>query len=235
MVKRTNGFQQDIKNYDLLRRLLRHIYLYGDYGKSDFVKNHIIKSERSFYDMIKRIEAYIDDGYLQRHTLPDRKKDKEGYRIAYDPFSCPFNYLADTYQHCSYVAEDLLFFVLFYQSFRERGDDDHWYDHTGVDVDPDMGFHRLDTTFTKENITETLWDILRIHRRILEALDQAPTADTPEPEAVLTRSKISSRIDQLRRHRKGRQRPLSPDTGYLRRPHRRRAAVLADADRLFLQ
>ena len=116
--KNTHAFQSDIKHYDKIRDILRYLYMYGSSSKEELVEKKLSKSISSFYDTKQRIENYIDGEYLQEHKSKEKGSGKK-YRFMYDPFICPVNYLADTYQNCSYVIDDFIFYFCLMQTFTD--------------------------------------------------------------------------------------------------------------------
>lgn len=197
MAKNTNKFQNLIKNYDLIREMIRHIYMYGNYSKGDIVKNNIIKSERSVYDMIKRIENYLGSKYLKTHNLPNRKKDKRGYRFKYDPFQCPINYLADTYQNCSYVIEDFIFYFTLlqsinpykkYNSYKKHGLEDYFEDVSELTIDDSFGYDKL---------VSSIHEVLMANEDILQQIGQSSSEQIQDAEILITPAKARDRLNEL--------------------------------------
>ena len=128
MTKNTHAFQNDIKNYDKIRDILRYLYLFGSSSKEELVKKNLVKSISSFYDIIQRIENYIDGEYLQEHRSTEKGTGKK-FRFMYDPFRCPVNYLAETYQNCSYVTDDIIFYFCLMQAFVDPDFPEHPYEY----------------------------------------------------------------------------------------------------------
>lgn len=197
MAKNTKTFQNDIKNYDLIREMIRHIYLYGNYSKGDIVKNKILGSERSVYDMIKRIKNYIGSEYLQTHNLPNRKKDKRGYRFKYDPFQCPINYLADTYQNCSYVIEDFIFYFTLLQAINPYKNYNPYKHHSLDDYGEDVSELTACDTFDYDKIIGSIHDVLMANEKILQLLGQSKSEDSQDAESLITPAKARDRLNEL--------------------------------------
>ena len=116
MAKNTHAFQNDIKHYDKIRDILRYLYMFGSSSKEELVEKKLVKSISSFYDIRQRIKNYIDGEYLQEHKSTEKGLGKK-FRFMYDPFRCPVNYLAETYQNCSYVTDDIIFYFCLMQAF----------------------------------------------------------------------------------------------------------------------
>ncbi len=195
MAKNTSTFLNDIKNYDLIRELIRHIFLYGNYSKGDLVKNKILGSERSAYDMIKRFKNYLDGEYLETHNLPTRKKDKRGYRLKYDPFLCPINYLADTYKNCAFVIEDFIFYFTILQAFKPYPTLNpykhlHLTEHDKYDNELNVGeFYNYDT------LVGNIIDILDYNKEILSKLNEINSFESIQ--TIFTTPKIKNRLSEL--------------------------------------
>lgn len=197
MAKKTNIFLNDIKNYDLIRDMLRHIYMYGNYSKGDIVKNHLIGSERSVYDMINRIKNYLTGAYLTTHKLPNRKQDKNGYRFKYDPFQCPINYLADTYRNCSYIVEDFIYYFTLLQSFKPYTGYNS-YKHYDLDyyID-DVSELTINGEYTYDTLMSNFHDVLMTNEDILQKLKQSQCSDSVDSENLITPSKARDRLAEL--------------------------------------
>ena len=195
MAKNTSTFLNDIKNYDIIRNVIRHIYMYGNYSKGDIVKNNIVKSERSLYDILKRIENYLDGEYLRTHKLPNRKKDKNGYRLRYDPFLCPINYLADTYQNCSYVIEDFIFYFTLMQSFTNPITEA--YSHFEIeDYSDDVSELDEYSEYTYDELIGNITDVLNANEDILQIIGQS-IVTTTTAEDIFTAAKARDRFNEL--------------------------------------
>ena len=197
MAKKTNVFLNDIKNYDLIREILQHIYLYGNYSKGDIVKNNIVGSERSVYDMIKRIKNYLDGEYLTTHKLPNRKQDKQGYRFKYDPFQCPINYLADTYRNCSYVVEDFIFYYILLQSFKPYEKYNPYSHHDITSYSSDVSELSMDKQYNYDSIMSNFHDIIMANYDILQEMGQTDSNHHSDSEAIFTSSKARDRLNEL--------------------------------------
>ena len=197
MAKKTNIFLNDIKNYDLIRKILHHIYLYGNYSKGDIVRNNLAGSERSVYDMINRIKNYLDGEYLTTHKLPNRKQDKQGYRFKYDPFQCPINYLADTYRNCSYVIEDFIFYFTLLQAFKPYEKYNSYKQYKIEDYSSDVSELTIDGKYSYDSLMSNFHDTLMSNADILQIIGQSSTDLSNDSEAVFTPSKARDRLNEL--------------------------------------
>ena len=197
MAKKTNIFLNDIKNYDLIREMLHHIYMYGNYSKGDIVKNNIAGSQRSVYDMINRIKNYLHGEYLTTHKLPNRKQDKQGYRFKYDPFQCPINYLADTYRNCSYVVEDFIFYFTILQSFKPYEKHNSYAQHKLSRYASDVSELIIDGKYHYETLISNFHDVLMANEDILQLSGQSDTSLFTDSEALFTPAKTRDRLHEL--------------------------------------
>lgn len=196
MAKNTSTFLNDIKNYDLIRQMLHHIYMYGNYSKGDIVKNNIAGSERSVYDMITRIKNYLGGEYLTTHNLPDRKKDKRGYRFKYDPFQCPINYLADSYKNCSYVIEDFIFYFTLLQAFKPYPKYNAYRIHNLKDYKEDPSELLLGHAYDYDTLMSNFHDVLTANEDILQILGQS-SSHPSDSESLITPAKAKDRMNEL--------------------------------------
>lgn len=197
MSKNTNVFQNNIKNYDLIREIIRHIYMYGSYSKGDIIKNKLVGSERSVYDMLKRIKNYLDGEYLQKHKLPNRKKDKNGYRFKYDPFQCPINYLADTYQNCSYVVEDFIFYFTFLQALKPYNNFNAYKHFSLPQYSEDISELIESNSFDYDKMVSNIYDVLNTNQNILQLINQSKPNKRFYSENLITTDKAKDRFNEL--------------------------------------
>lgn len=195
--KNTHAFQNDIKHYDHIRDILRHLFMYGNLSKEELVERKLSKSISSFYDTIQRIQNYLDGQYLDTFRTEEKGTGKK-FRFLYDPFKCPVNYLAETYQNCSYVLDDFIIYFFLMQLF----------------VDPDMGspYAHLTAAESRDGAEESLGyrqeftvdknfiaglsNIYEDHQERLEALNGVPNNEDASL-LVFTRNKVRPRIAEL--------------------------------------
>lgn len=196
MAKNTHAFQNDIKHYDKIRDILRYLYLYGSSSKEELVEKKLVKSISSFYDIRQRIENYIDGEYLQEHKSSEKNTGKK-FRFLYDPFCCPINYLAETYQNCSYVTDDIIFYFCLMQSFVDPDYPDDPYDYLednsfldcpeSIDTDTDVAIADLVTIV--KNIYFSNQSVLQRRNDIMP--------DFKHNEKLFTWARIRARIAEL--------------------------------------
>lgn len=90
-----------ISKYDMIRNMLRDIYIYGCFSKEDFLEMGIGK--RNFDNYKSRIWSYLPDGFIDKKIV--NKKDI--LYCKYNMFDKVNNYLAETYRYCSYRKDDI--------------------------------------------------------------------------------------------------------------------------------
>lgn len=194
--KNTHAFQSDIKHYDKIRDILRYLYMFGSSSKEELVEKKLSKSISSFYDTKQRIENYIDGEYLQEHKSSEKGSGKK-YRFMYDPFVCPVNYLAETYQNCSYVIDDFIFYFCLMQSFTDPEFHQLPYEYAPddySDIDDCMSF---DQEFTITELITTLQIVFDTNQELLEYINDIP-GNAEHSELLFTLPKVRARIFELK-------------------------------------
>ncbi|WP_186841473.1 helix-turn-helix transcriptional regulator [Acetobacterium fimetarium] len=194
--KNTHAFQNDIKHYDNIRDILRFLYMYGSYSKEELVKNKLAKSISSFYDTKQRIENYIDGEFLQKHKSTEKGSGKK-YRFMYDPFICPVNYLAETYQNCSYVIGDFIFYFCLMQAFTDSEFRQLPYEYVNDaeygEIDDCMAFNH---EFTLNELITTIQLVFDANQELLENCNQVLCNDE-QSELIFTMPRVRARINEL--------------------------------------
>ena len=197
--KNTHAFQSDIKHYDKIRDILRYLYMYGSSSKEELVEKKLSKSISSFYDTKQRIENYIDGEYLQEHKSKEKGSGKK-YRFMYDPFICPVNYLADTYQNCSYVIDDFIFYFCLMQTFTDPDFRQKPYEYASNEygeeydeIDDCMDYMH---EFTINDLITTIQIVFDTNQDLLEKLNGIP-GNTEHSELLFTLPKVRARIQEL--------------------------------------
>lgn len=196
MAKNTHAFQNDIKHYNKIRDILRYLYMFGSSSKEELVEKKLVKSISSFYDVRQRIENYIDGEYLQEHKSTEKGTGKK-FRFMYDPFRCPVNYLAETYQNCSYVTDDIIFYFCLMQAFVDPDYPERPYDY----LDNDSIFDDDEIIETDDNVAITdlvtiVKNIYKNNQTILEELNGV-IPNYEHNEKLFTWARIKARITEL--------------------------------------
>lgn len=112
-----------VKNFENIRHIIRHMFLYGDYSSGDYAQN-AFATDRMASEYIKRLQKFYSEDYLLVHKLPDRSTNKKAYRLMYDAIKCPINYLAEVYCRSTFSREDIVFFYLVLMLTRVNYDDE---------------------------------------------------------------------------------------------------------------
>ncbi len=193
--KNTHAFQNDIKHYDKIRDILRYLYMYGSSSKEELVEKKLSKSISSFYDTKQRIENYIDGKYLQEHKSSEKGSGKK-YRFMYDPFICPVNYLADTYQNCSYTIDDFIFYFCIMQAFTDPAFRQKPYEYASEKYNEINDCMNYMQEFTINDLITTLQIIFDTNQELLEELNDI-SGNAEHSEVLFTLSKVRARIQEL--------------------------------------
>lgn len=196
MAKNTHAFQNDIKHYDKIRDILRYLYMFGSSSKEELVEKKLVKSISSFYDIRQRIENYIDGEYLQEHKSTEKGTGKK-FRFMYDPFRCPVNYLAETYQNCSYITDDIIFYFCLMQAFIDPDYPECPYDYLDDDslIDDDEIIETDDDVAITDLVT-IVKNIYKNNQAILNELNNT-IPNYNHNEKLFTWAKIKARITEL--------------------------------------
>lgn len=193
--KNTHAFQSDIKHYDKIRDILRYLYMYGSSSKEELIEKKLSKSISSFYDTKQRIENYIDGEYLQEHKSKEKGSGKK-YRFMYDPFLCPVNYLAETYQNCSYVIDDFIFYFCLMQAFTDPDFRQKPYEYASEEYEEIDDCINCMQDFTINELITTLQIVYDANQELLEQLNGID-GNVEHSEVLFTLPKVRTRIIEL--------------------------------------
>lgn len=98
-------FPDFIKHYDLIRSILRDVFLYGCFSKGDLENKNHGSLRKVSYEM-RRIKQYIENDFI--------KIDKDGKNkllsLSYDDISNTKNFLIDTYLSKSFTKADIILY-----------------------------------------------------------------------------------------------------------------------------
>ena len=196
MAKNTHAFQNDIKHYDKIRAILRYLYMYGSSSKEELVEKRLVKSISSFYDIRQRIENYIDGQYFQEHKSTEKGTGKK-FRFMYDPFRCPVNYLAETYQNCSYITDDIIFYFCLMQAFVDSEYPEYPYeylqDKSIIDDDEVIDF---DDDVAVTDLVTIIKNIYANNQSVLKELNDI-IPNFKQNDKLFTWARIKARITEL--------------------------------------
>ena len=192
MSKNTHAFQNDIKNYDNIRDILRYLYMYGSSSIDELVEKKLVKSSSSFYDIRQRIKNYIDGQYLQEHKLPEKGTHKK-FRFMYDPFRCPVNYLAETYQNCSYITDDIIIYFCLMQAFTDTDFPEEPYDNMDPDNDHII---ETDNDVSITDLVTILRNVYNNNQLVLSEYNHMVPNKT-HIDKIITWQRVKARITEL--------------------------------------
>lgn len=196
MAKNTHAFQNDIKHYDKIRDILRYLYMFGSSSKEELVEKKLVKSISSFYDIRQRIENYIDGEYLQEHKSTEKGTGKK-FRFMYDPFRCPVNYLAETYQNCSFVTDDFIFYFCLMQAFVDPEYPEYPYEYLDDSSLPDDDeIIETDDDAAITDLVTIVKNIYKNNQSILEELNKV-IPNYKHNKKLFTWARIKARITEL--------------------------------------
>ena len=98
-------FPDFIKHYDIIRSILRDVFLYGCFSKSELENKNMNSSRKISYE-IRRIRQYIESDFI--------KIDKNGKNkllsLSYDSISNTNNFLVSTYLSKSFTKSDIVIY-----------------------------------------------------------------------------------------------------------------------------
>lgn len=98
-------FPDFIKHYDLIRSILRDVFLYGCFSKGDLENKNHGSLRKVSYEM-RRIKQYIEEDFI--------KIDKDGKNkllsLSYDDISNTKNFLVNTYLSKSFTKADIILY-----------------------------------------------------------------------------------------------------------------------------
>ncbi|WML32982.1 WYL domain-containing protein [Clostridium sp. OS1-26] len=102
-------FSDFIKHYNIIRTILRDLFLYGCFSREELEGKRKISSRKISYE-IRRIQQYIEEEYIRI----DRDGRYKLLALTYDSIRNTENFLVKTYMTKSFTRTDLiLYFCLF--------------------------------------------------------------------------------------------------------------------------
>ena len=98
-------FPDFIKHYDIIRSILRDVFLYGCFSKSDLENKNRGSSRKVSYEM-RRIRQYIENDFIKI----DRDGKNKLLSLSYDDISNTNNFLVNTYLSKSFTKSDIILY-----------------------------------------------------------------------------------------------------------------------------
>jgi len=149
------GINYFVKDFDTIRNILRNIYIYGCYDKSQLINIEKI-SPKKFDDDIRRWK-YVFDEDKQKTTFVNKKKV---FGFAHDPYDDISDFLIKTYKMKTFNPQDinLYFFILqllerFQKAFSVAEIIGMIQDEVFAESDDDNISHRMVSDKLKELVT----------------------------------------------------------------------------------
>jgi hypothetical protein len=98
-------FNDFIKNYNIIRAILRDVFLYGCFSREDLEGKRKISSRKISYE-IRRIQQYVKDEFIRT----DRDGRYKLLSLSYDSIRNTENFLVKTYMTKSFTRSDLVLY-----------------------------------------------------------------------------------------------------------------------------
>lgn len=150
-----------IRDYDNIRKILRDIYIYGCFTKSDFVEMGF--SGRKVDKEQQRIEAYLPDKFIKKRRVNKKVIQYCRYRLE----DSTRNYLAETFRNKSFTMLDIMSFFFVLQIL---GDDKARTLPELLSEIPDVN---AEVVFTKDNLRIKLDEL--VENKFIVAVKQGRT------------------------------------------------------------
>lgn len=98
-------FSDFIKHYDIIRCILRDIFLYGCLSREELENKSYVSSRKVSYE-IRRIQQYIEKEFIRT----DREGRNKLLSLTYDSISNTKNFLVGTYLSKSFTKTDIILY-----------------------------------------------------------------------------------------------------------------------------
>ncbi|MDS0525263.1 WYL domain-containing protein [Clostridium sp. SHJSY1] len=110
-------FADFIKHYDLIRSILRDVFLYGCFSREDYENKNRGSSRKVSYE-IRRIQQYIEKDFIKF----DREGKTKLLSLSYDSISNTNNFLISTYLNKSFTKTDfkLYYYILLALNYHDK-------------------------------------------------------------------------------------------------------------------
>ena len=137
-----------IRDYENIRKILRNIYIFGCFTKSDFVEMGY--SGRKVDKEQQRISAYLPEKFLKK-----RRVDKKVIQYCRYSFSdSTKNYLAETYRNKSFTMLDIMSYFYILQLLGDGKE------RTLPEILDELPCSNVEVEFTKDNLRIKLEELL---------------------------------------------------------------------------
>lgn len=165
MATDNHGFTNEIKNYELVRGLIRHLFQYGDLSKKELAESKLYGSTTNLSYRMKQIQNYLKDDRLRTISIKEGNKTIKTTNIVYDPLTYPVNNLTETFQECTYDINDITFYYCLLQMFSEEDPEDE-------EIIDEYLLHDAATPFTLPDLIDDFFEVIRQRREYLYKLGQ---------------------------------------------------------------
>ncbi|WP_027624565.1 helix-turn-helix transcriptional regulator [Clostridium lundense] len=98
-------FNDFIKHYNIIRSILRDVFLYGCFSREDLGDKRKLSSRKISYE-IRRIQQYVEGSFVKT----DRQGRNKLLALTYDSITNTENFLVKTYMTKSFTSADLLLY-----------------------------------------------------------------------------------------------------------------------------
>ncbi|URZ05480.1 WYL domain-containing protein [Clostridium felsineum] len=98
-------FNDFIKHYNIIRDILRDVFLYGCFSREDLEEKRNMSSRKISYEM-RRIQQYIESEFIRI----DRDGRNKLLALTYDSITNTENFLVNTYMTKSFTKADLILY-----------------------------------------------------------------------------------------------------------------------------
>lgn len=98
-------FDDFIKHYDIIRAILRDVFLYGCFSREDLGDKRKLSSRKVSYE-IRRIQQYVEESFVKT----DRDGRNKLLALTYDAITNTENFLVKTYMTKSFTPADLILY-----------------------------------------------------------------------------------------------------------------------------
>ena len=119
MPNNNHGFVNEIKNYEIIRKFIKQLFLYGNKSSKQLANSKEYGSTTNLSYLIKRIKNYLTENTYKTNTIKENGVSIKSEAILYDPLSYPINILTTTFQECRFDVHDIMFYFTLMQMFTD--------------------------------------------------------------------------------------------------------------------
>lgn len=110
-------FNDFIKHYNIIRAILRDVFLYGCFSREDLGDKRNLSSRKISYE-IRRIQQYVEEAFVKT----DRYGRNKLLALTYDSIRNTENFLVKTYMTKSFTPTDLILYfnLLMFLNYKDK-------------------------------------------------------------------------------------------------------------------